>query len=190
MKRTVKQLARLAGITPRALHYYDEIDLLPPSAVGENGYRYYDDSATLRLQQIMFYRELGLSLTDIKGVLDDPGFEIRQALLAHREALQEQAQRISTLIKTIDKTLVQLEGEQEMDAEELFGGFDNAQERQWSQEAINQYGAHDSYVQESARRWRSYTAADKAGSRKKGTPCMRNWASMLTEIRLIRRFRS
>ncbi len=73
---TVKQLCDLAGVTPRTLHYYDQIDLLKPSDVGENGYRYYDDAALLRLQQILFYRELDLGLLQIKDVLDAPGFDL------------------------------------------------------------------------------------------------------------------
>ena len=72
---TVKQLCDLAGVTPRTLHYYDQIDLLQPSDVGENGYRYYDDAALLRLQQILFYRELDLGLLQIKDVLDAPDFD-------------------------------------------------------------------------------------------------------------------
>ncbi len=58
---TVKQLARLAGISPRTLHYYDEISLLTPTVVEDNGYRRYGDQAVIELQQIMFYRELGFS---------------------------------------------------------------------------------------------------------------------------------
>ena len=57
---TVKRLSDFAGITVRTLHYYDEIELLKPTKVGTNGYRYYDDTALLRLQQILFYREIGL----------------------------------------------------------------------------------------------------------------------------------
>lgn len=168
MNWTVRQLARLAGITPRTLHYYDEIGLLPPSAVGENGYRYYDEAAALRLQQVLFYRELDLSLGDIRAILDDPSFETRQALLTHRQALRDRAERIETLITTIDKTIAHLEGERAMDAEELFGGFETEQERQWSQEAIEQYGHDNPLVQVSARRWRSYTAADRARIKTEG----------------------
>ena len=93
MVHTVKQLSRVAGVSVRTLHYYDEIGLLKPSSYGNNGYRYYGEDATLRLQQILFYRELGLCLDDIKDVLDDPDFDVLRALQAHRQALQEQAGR-------------------------------------------------------------------------------------------------
>lgn len=66
---TVKQLADLAGVSTRTLHYYDEIGLLKPSAYGDNGYRYYEEAAALRLQQILFYRELDLPLSQIHDIL-------------------------------------------------------------------------------------------------------------------------
>ena len=68
---TVKRLSELAGVTVRTLHYYDEINLLNPTTTGQNGYRYYDEAALLRLQQILFYREMGLELQEIKDILDD-----------------------------------------------------------------------------------------------------------------------
>ncbi|HUM28158.1 MAG TPA: MerR family transcriptional regulator, partial [Anaerolineales bacterium] len=67
---TVKQLSTLAGVTPRTLHHYDEIGLLKPSRIGENGYRYYGEDALLKLQQILFYRELDIPLDEIKKILD------------------------------------------------------------------------------------------------------------------------
>jgi len=69
---TVKQLADLAGISRRTLHHYDEIGLLKPAIQGSNRYRYYDDDNALRLQQILFYRELGLSLIEIQEILGQP----------------------------------------------------------------------------------------------------------------------
>ena len=67
---SVKQLASLAGVSTRTLHYYDEIGLLRPTQVAANGYRQYDRRAVLRLQQIRFYRELGLGLDPIRQILD------------------------------------------------------------------------------------------------------------------------
>src|SRR5215216_5465156 len=68
---TVKQLSKLAGVTPRTLHHYDQIGLLKPSRVGDNGYRYYGEESLLRLQQILFYRELGIPLEDIKKIMGE-----------------------------------------------------------------------------------------------------------------------
>jgi DNA-binding transcriptional MerR regulator len=80
MVYTVKQLADLAGVSRRTLRYYDEIGLLAPSQKAENGYRYYDDAAVLRLQQILFFRELGLSLEAIRTTVDAPDFDVVQSL--------------------------------------------------------------------------------------------------------------
>ena len=93
---TVKKLADLAGITVRTLHHYDEINLLNPTKVGDNGYRYYDDAALLRLQQVLFYREIGLELVQIKDILDSPDFDVLTALRSHRAVLQDKTERCKT----------------------------------------------------------------------------------------------
>ena len=105
MEYTVKQLADLAGVSPRTLHYYDQIDLLSPSKVEDNGYRNYDLSALQRLQQILFYREMGLSLKDIKTLLDTPDFDVLAALQAHKRELEKKAGRIFELLDTVDNTI-------------------------------------------------------------------------------------
>ena len=94
---TVKQVAEVAGVSVRTLHHYDEIGLLPPSRVGSNGYRYYDEATLLRLQQILFYREIGLELLQIKDILDQPDFEVTEALRSHRKALQAKIERLQNL---------------------------------------------------------------------------------------------
>ena len=160
MRYTVKQLADLAGISTRTLRYYDQIGLLQPSAHGDNGYRYYDESAALRLQQIMFYRELDLSLDAIRAVLDDPNFDLMQALATHREALRHEAERLGSLIHTIDKTMSHLKGEMEMTTQELFAGFDEEKQRHYEEAAAQQWGSER--VNESRRRWGSYSAEKKA----------------------------
>ena len=108
---TVKQLSTLAGVTPRTLHHYDQIDLLKPESVGENGYRYYGETSLLRLQQILFYRELGFSLESIREMLGRPEFQILDALEEHRESLQGRVRRLERLIQTVDKTIHHLKGE-------------------------------------------------------------------------------
>ena len=82
---TVKQLSKLAGVTPRTLHHYDQIGLLKPSRVGENGYRYYGEESLLRLQQILLYRELDLPLEDIKKIMGRRDFDVLGALRSHRK---------------------------------------------------------------------------------------------------------
>jgi DNA-binding transcriptional MerR regulator len=79
---TVKQLSKLAGVTPRTLHHYDDIGLLKPSRIGDNGYRYYEEDALLQLQQILFYRELDMPLDEIKKIMAESSFDVLGALQA------------------------------------------------------------------------------------------------------------
>jgi DNA-binding transcriptional MerR regulator len=130
MRYTVKQLASLAGVTNRTLHYYDHIGLLQPGAHGYNGYRYYGDEALLRLQQILFYRELGFSLEQIKGILEDPNFDLLQALQAHRLALLERIQQSNRLIETVDRTIKHIKGEIIMSKKDFYSGFDEEKQKE------------------------------------------------------------
>ncbi|MBE0711189.1 MAG: MerR family transcriptional regulator [Candidatus Aminicenantes bacterium] len=87
MTHTVKQLADLAGVSSRTLRFYDRIGLLKPEAVGANGYRYYGEKSALRLQQILFYRELDLPLEEIRALMSRRGYSALKALEDHRPAL-------------------------------------------------------------------------------------------------------
>jgi len=126
MKRyTVKEVARLSGVTVRTLHFYDEIDLLKPAYYGENGYRYYEKDQLLGLQQILFYRVLQFPLEEIQRLMDDPDCN-RQAALEHQRSLLEaRATELRSLATLIDKTLadIQLPEEQKMSTKEMFEVF-------------------------------------------------------------------
>src|ERR1700733_2562438 len=102
---TVKQVAKLSGVSVRALHHYDEIGLLKPASVGTNGYRYYGREELLRLQQILFHRELGFSLEEIGRTLDAKGFDKAAALKAPGQKLEAETRRYRQLMRTIDETL-------------------------------------------------------------------------------------
>ncbi len=156
---TVKQLADIAQVSVRTLHYYDQIDLLPPSSVGENGYRYYDDAALYRLQQILFYREMGLELLHIKDVLDRPDFNLVSALNAHREALQTKIERLEHLINTVDETIQDLTGESVMSKKRLFEAFSEEQQKDYEREVRLQYDPQ--FVNDSIKRWNSYSKAQQ-----------------------------
>ena len=156
---TVKQLSKLAGITPRTLHHYDEIGLLKPSRVGDNGYRYYGEDAVLRLQQILFYRELDIPLDNIKKIMGRRDYDVMGALQSHKEALCIQAARINRLIQTVDNTINHLKGNQTMSDEKLFEGFSEEQQEKYAQEAEKMYDPET--VRESNRKWKAYSAAKK-----------------------------
>ncbi len=137
---TVKQMATLSGVSVRALHHYDALGLLKPSAVGGNGYRYYSRDDLLRLQQILFYRELETPLRDIQVALDDPDFDAAAALRAHRVRLTAEARRYDRLVRVIDQTLETLSGDETMDDKTMFLGF--SPEKQAAHEAwlVETYG--------------------------------------------------
>ncbi len=156
---TVKQLSDLAGVSVRTLHYYDEIGLLKPSRVAGNGYRHYNDDALLRLQQILFYREIGLELLQIKEILDSPDFDLLEALEAHRAVLQERIGRLHALVGTVDNTIRHLKGEAEVSKKQLFKGFSEKKQKQYEREARLQYGPEK--VNESVANWASYSKQQK-----------------------------
>jgi len=156
---TVKQLSKLAGVTPRTLHHYDAIGLLKPSRVGDNGYRYYGEESLLRLQQILFYRELGIPLDDIKKIMGRRDFDVLGALRSHKEALQKQVTRLNRLIHTVDNTINYLKGTTMMSDKAYFEGFSEEEQEKYAAEAETLYDAES--VRESSRRWKAYSAAKK-----------------------------
>lgn len=123
---TVKQLARLAGVSVRTLHHYDEIGLPRPAFTGENRYRYYGEDEVLRLQQILIHRALDIPLTEIGAILDAPGFDRIAALRRQRQSLEEKAQRFAGMVKTIDRTIAHLTGDMTMKTEDLYSGLVSA----------------------------------------------------------------
>src|SRR5690349_15658089 len=123
MAYTVKQVARMSGVSVRTLHFYDEVGLLKPAYVGANGYRFYEEPQLLLLQQILFYRELGLDLKRIKEIVGRADFEKVAALESHRKVLQKNLTRTRSLIETIDKTIKHLKGTEKMKTDDMFVGF-------------------------------------------------------------------
>ena len=140
MAYTVTQVARLSGVSVRTLHFYDEAGLLKPAYLGANGYRYYREPQLLMLQQILFYRELGFELKQIKRILGRKDFEKIAALESHRKVLRKNLARTRRLIQTIDKTIEHLKGKTKMRTEELFAGFDAEQQAKHEQYLIDRYG--------------------------------------------------
>lgn len=151
---TVKQLSGLAGVTPRTLRHYDQIGLLKPSRIGENGYRYYGEQDTLRLQQILFYRELGLPLADIKKIMGRRDFDVLAALESHKIEITRRITRLEQLVQTVDDTILHLKGQKEMNNKEIFSGFTPEEEEKYALEAEQTYDPET--VRESNRRWKAY----------------------------------
>lgn len=163
---SIKQLARLAKVSVRTLQYYDQTGLLKPQRQNENNYRLYDSQTVLRLQQILFYKELGFDLKSIKLILDHPGFAYQEALLSHREALMKKVEQTKQLIHTIDRTLDQMKGKIKMADNEYFVGFSDAQQAEYERQAAERWDPV--VVKESNRRWKALSDIEKQELMKNG----------------------
>ena len=129
MSYTVKAVADVAGVSVRTLHHYDRIGLLRPAATSPAGYRLYSEADLERLQQVLFFRELGFSLQDVKAIVDRPTFDRTEALRAHRRLLVEQQGRLGRLVELVDRTIASIEKGAPMSNQERFGAFDDAKLR-------------------------------------------------------------
>lgn len=121
----INELAKLSGVSARTLRYYDEIGLLKPTVIEQNGYRQYNQSDVDRLQQILFYRELDFKLEQIKALLEDEHFDVEEALLKQQALLKQKRNYLNGLLKTIEKTIQSMEGEVSMSNEQKFEAFKN-----------------------------------------------------------------
>lgn len=144
MEYTIQKLANLAGVSTRTLRYYDEIGILKPARINSSGYRIYSQTEVNRLQQILFYRELGVGLDSIKEIVTAPTFDGAKALREHREKLLEKREQLDLLIANVDKTIAVTEGRISMSNKEKFEGFkkkmieDN--EKKYGKEIREKYG--------------------------------------------------
>lgn len=151
MNYTVQQLAHLSGVTVRTLHHYDEIGLLSPARKGSNGYRQYGEAELLKLQQIMFFRELEFPLKEIETILKNPKFDIATALTDHRKLIELRKKRLNTLLKTIDKTLTKTIHKNSMTDTELYDGFSHEESEKYAEEVQQRWGNTDAYKQSQER---------------------------------------
>lgn len=166
-KYSVKQLSKLAGISIRTLHHYDQIGLLQPAFRSEKGYRYYQKAELLRLQQILFYRELGFPLKAITEILNDPDFDLIKALEFHRKELNKQALRMQQLLVTIDKTIHELKNKKEMMKDkELYEGFTPEEVKKMRKEVADRWG--EKQLLETEERIRQLGIDDWQDNKKKG----------------------
>jgi len=155
----VKDVARIAGVSVRTLHHYDEIGLLVPRTRSQAGYRLYEDDDLFRLQQILIGRELGLSLEEIRLSLDDSRFDRRKVLIAQREQLSRRFSQTEAMIRAVDAALATFDTKTKgggMDLKKIFDGFDPSK---YEQEAKERWGDTDAY-KESTKRTKKYSASD------------------------------
>lgn len=140
--KTVKETAKLTGITVRTLHYYDEINLLKPSNVSEAGYRFYSSSDIQTLQQILFLKEIGFELKKIKEIINNPNFDEKAALKKHKEILTLKKKRIDNLINLVDS---KLEGEYNLSFSEFDESDIIAKQNEYQKEILQRFGDTEAY---------------------------------------------
>lgn len=103
--KTVKEISKITGISIRTLRYYDEIGLLKPARVTEAGYRLYDDQELEKLQEILFYKELEIPLSDIKKIMENPEYDKQKALAVQKSLLEQKRNRLNGIIELIDDVM-------------------------------------------------------------------------------------
>ena len=141
---TIKELAQLAGVSARTLRWYDKIGLLKPAAVNDAGYRFYGEREVDLLQQILFYRERGMELKNIRRIIYEDDFDIMAAMEEHLRDLQEQRARIDALIGLVQRSVISMKGEDKMSDAEKFAAFKEnvvkKHEEMYGAEARGKYG--------------------------------------------------
>ena len=137
MKMQIQEFAKFTGVSVRTLHYYDEIGLLKPACVDRrSGYRYYDEQSLLRMQEILFYRELDFSLKSIEEILSSPHYDKNKALQEQKQMLTLKKERLERLISAVDSA---------MKGENVMSAFDKAELEAYKAEAKAKWGNTEAY---------------------------------------------
>ena len=148
MKMQIKEFADFTGVSVRTLHYYDEIGLLTPAFVDRStGYRFYDENSLLRMQEILFYRELDFSLKSIGEILSSPNYDKNKALKEQKHLLTLKKERLERLISAIDGAV---------NGENVMKAFDNSEFEKHKDEVKEKWGKTDAY-REHAQRTKNYS---------------------------------
>lgn len=177
MSVSVSETAKLTGVSVRTLHYYNEIGLLMPSMVSETGYRYYDDMALEKLQQILFYRELDFTLKEIANIMNASEYNKEEALKGQRELLKLKRMRLDKLISLLDANL---KGENTMSFKEFDMSVIEEAKAKYSHEVKEKWGSTDAYVQ-SKERTDKYSKEDWAKAMSKSDEIMKRFAKLVSE---------
>ncbi|MEP6841976.1 MAG: MerR family transcriptional regulator [Pseudolysinimonas sp.] len=142
---SIQQIARLASTTSRTLRHYDDVGLVAPSRIGDNGYRYYDAAALVRLQRVLLLRELGLGIPAITELFDGQRDDVA-ALESHRRWLVAEQERLARQLASVTDTITRIKNGEQIMAETMFDGFDHTQyreevEQRWGAEAYERSDA-------------------------------------------------
>jgi len=176
MPYTVNQLAKIAGVSVRTLHHYDQVGLLSPSRAAKNGYRLYEEKELLLLQQILFFRELEFPLEEIGKILSSPGFDMRAALADHRKLIVMRRSRLNGLLRTVDDTIKKLDNKKDMQDEQLYENFSEDDYRKYMDEAKQKWGDTQAWKQ-SQERTKNFKKEDWDKLKEDGVAFMKKWAA-------------
>lgn len=167
MAYTVQQLAKLAHVSVRTLHHYDDIGLLKPASVGKNGYRYYEQPQLLRLQQILFFRELEFPLQEIARILDAPDYDRAAVLKGQKKMLTLKRDRMNQILTTLTNTLTTMNNDNLPEDRDLFDGLSREQMDAYQAEAKERWGHTDAWKQ-SQERMKNWSKDDMRAIQKEG----------------------
>ena len=176
--KTVQQVARLAGITVRTLHHYDERGLLVPSSRSEAGYRLYDDRALARLHDILMWRELGFPLDEVAQLLDDPNHDPVESMMEHRRRLVAQVGALNAKISSLDEAIQRFQHQEPWQPEDLVALFEGFDPSAFEAEAEAQWGDTEAFA-EAQRRTARYGPAEWAQIKAEGDEVNRQLADVL-----------
>lgn len=168
MKMQIREFAVFTGVSVRTLHYYDEIGLLKPAQVDAcTGYRYYDAQSLLRMQEILFYREMDFSLKSIGEILSSPDYDKHKALEDQKKLLILKKERLERLIQAVDRAV---KGENVMKA------FDNTEFEQYKAEAREKWGRTEA--------WKEHAEKTKGYSKQKWNELAEGMDHVMAEFSL------
>jgi len=175
--RTVGEVSQLAGVSIRALHHYDEIGLLAPSERSDAGYRLYGHEDLARLQEIVVWRQLGFSLGEIQGLLDDPAHDRFEALRRQRALVEHELERLGATARALDAALAAHQRGTRQEESEMFKDFDPTE---YEVQARERWGDTEAY-RESARRAARYTDSDWEAIRREADTVVADFAACKSE---------
>lgn len=179
MSYTVKKLSKISGVSVRTLHFYDEIGLLKPAYYGDNKYRFYEEKQLILLQQILFYRKLDIPLNEIQKIIYGDGFNVIEALTSHKNNLKQGLNHTKEMIKTIDKTIARLRGENTMRDEELFYGFDSEVQKKHEKQLVERGVVTQEFMDECNEKVKDWSVFEKNNYIKDGEKIMKELIASL-----------
>ena len=157
--KTVSEVARLAGVSVRTLHHYDEIGLVQPTDRSEAGYRLYDEAALMRLHDVLTWRGLGFPLDEVRALIDDPDHDMLEALFLHRERLVDKVGALNERIAALDSAIAKARTADPLTHKDLVALFDGFDPAEFADEAQTRWADAPEH-QESQRRTQRYREAD------------------------------